>query len=244
MSDEIDKSETTLSNERSEDLAFRDEIGKDVIRSAKEVQIQFNNLVDSLERQFDESSENILIESDQSPTRNYEKEQIDEIIDILNENDSHSSEEVFNNPSFDELDVLSKLKYGATNSSRKHYQTDSDDGDGSENHNHSMSSKIFELIDSMKSRIVEIDDEWDNDDDTGYITVTLSDQEFFEYEDVSHLGDHKVSSLTVLFRRGMLLYWWPRDGMGSRSLPIRREKMFWMFRMVHLKLRRLMNFLP
>lgn len=189
MSDEIKSEGPVISNDKNDLPVLNDEIGRSVVLSANEIEIQLDNLVDNLERQFNESSEiNGEKESnaDDTSERNSlsEKEQIDEIINILNENDSNSSEEHFNNPSFDELDILSKVQYGLSNSFLKIHGNDKLDGDESDDLNQTMSAKIFELIDSMKTRVVELEDEWDNDDDTGYITVTLSDQEFFEYEDV------------------------------------------------------------
>lgn len=189
MSEEIKSEEHAVVDDKDEDALLTDEVGRSVGISTNEIEVQLNKLVDNLEKQFDESGEmNADIESNSDEISNHnslgEKEQIDEIINILNENESHSSEENFNNPSFDELDILSKVQHSFSNSAIKHLRTNKDDVD-EDDPNNLMSAKIFELIDSMKTRVVEVEDEWDNDEDTGYITVTLSDQEFFEYEDVS-----------------------------------------------------------
>lgn len=47
-----------------------------------------------------------------------------------------------------------------------------------------FSNKIFSLIYALQNRDDTVEDEWDNDDDAGYVTITLSEQEFFEFEDV------------------------------------------------------------
>lgn len=47
-----------------------------------------------------------------------------------------------------------------------------------------FSNKLFNLISSLQSREETTVDEWENDDDAGYVTVTLSEAEFYDYEDV------------------------------------------------------------
>lgn len=46
-------------------------------------------------------------------------------------------------------------------------------------------NKIFELISSLQGRDFQ-GDEWENDDDAGYITISLTEDEFFDLENVSH----------------------------------------------------------
>lgn len=63
--------------------------------------------------------------------------------------------------------------------------SESDKGDG----------RVFELIASLQaSRTArtagaaqgpDLEDEWENDDDNGYIAVGLTEEEFFEFENVS-----------------------------------------------------------
>jgi hypothetical protein len=48
-------------------------------------------------------------------------------------------------------------------------------------------NKIFDLISTAQSRAYN-GDEWENDDDTGYITISLTEDEFFEFENVSPLS--------------------------------------------------------
>lgn len=50
-----------------------------------------------------------------------------------------------------------------------------------------FSNKLFGLISSLQSREETATDEWENDDDAGYVTVTLSEPEFYDFEDVSWL---------------------------------------------------------
>ncbi|RYG68300.1 hypothetical protein EON64_05485 [archaeon] len=46
-----------------------------------------------------------------------------------------------------------------------------------------QSARIFEIIDSLQQREFS-GDEWENDDDVGYITISLNEEEFFDYENV------------------------------------------------------------
>lgn len=64
---------------------------------------------------------------------------------------------------------------------------DEDDNSNSSNSrgNNNFVGKIFDLINTLQQREVNPTvDEWDNDDDAGYITISLSEQEFVEFEEV------------------------------------------------------------
>jgi hypothetical protein len=202
------------------DPLLNDEYGARVVDSFTEVQSQLNSLTENLEYQFQdgegESSPikklNFIPQKENGLDSKSEKEQLDEIINLLNDPDRASSdisaEGSFNNPSFDELEAFSSVKSGKksswNNSTQPEDVSDNDleggeDGLQDEEERDNFSAKVFELIESMKIRDIPLDDEWDNDDDTGYITVTLTDQEFFEYEDVRVLPFSPLSESYCLF---------------------------------------------
>ncbi len=45
-------------------------------------------------------------------------------------------------------------------------------------------SRIYEYILQLENNEDRDEDEWDNDDDNGYLTVQLSEEEFYELEEV------------------------------------------------------------
>jgi hypothetical protein len=47
-----------------------------------------------------------------------------------------------------------------------------------------FSAKLFNLIASLQQNNEEKVDDWENDDDAGYLTITLSEPEFFDFEEV------------------------------------------------------------
>lgn len=55
-----------------------------------------------------------------------------------------------------------------------------------------QSARILELIDSLQQRQFS-GDEWENDDDIGYITISLNEEEFFDYENVRPYALHDFS---------------------------------------------------
>jgi hypothetical protein len=185
------------------DPLLEDEYGVGVVDSFSEVQSQLNTLTENLEYQFHDGEEesspvkklNFIPQKENGLDSKSEKEQLDEIINLLNDPDRASSdaseEGRFSNPSFDELEAFAAAKSGKklwSNSTHPEDVSDNDlddrRDDQQDEDRDNFSAKVFELIESMKIRDIPLDDEWDNDDDTGYITVTLTDQEFFEYEDV------------------------------------------------------------
>lgn len=52
----------------------------------------------------------------------------------------------------------------------------------------SINNKILDLVDTLKTRNPDVQDEWDNDDDAGYMTLTLTENEFFELEQVRNIN--------------------------------------------------------
>lgn len=48
-----------------------------------------------------------------------------------------------------------------------------------------FSAKLFNLIASLQQGNEEKVDDWENDDDAGYLTITLSETEFFDFEEVA-----------------------------------------------------------
>jgi hypothetical protein len=157
-----------------------EEIGSKLMSSFVTLEKGINELTKNLENQFNDSKDEASpirpLESFSDSREMDERKQIDDIIGILNDNNSESSDEdPFKNPSFDELESLSISK----KTKKMEHPEDLETSD-------EFSSKIFELITSMKNRAESIpgDDEWDNDEDSGYIMMTLTDQEFFDYEDV------------------------------------------------------------
>jgi hypothetical protein len=77
---------------------------------------------------------------------------------------------------------------GLQNSSDDDVEEDEDDSTMSSSNsrgNHNFVGKIFDLINTLQQREISPDvDEWENDDDAGYITISLSEQEFVEFEEV------------------------------------------------------------
>lgn len=64
--------------------------------------------------------------------------------------------------------------------------TDATNSETTSNAQDVFSSKLFSLISSLQQRDGKEEiDEWENDDDAGYVSVTLTEEEFFEFEDVS-----------------------------------------------------------
>lgn len=164
-----------------------DNLGEEVTSSLLSIEKGIQDLADNLEIHFTDdalqestlNSEPEEISRTRTGSGEEDRKHVDDIILMLNDNHSESSEEHFNNPSFDELESLSAKK----EKSRRSYEgVEEDDEESGE-----FNKKIFELINSMKSRssTIVLDDEWDNDDDSGYIMMTLTENEFFDYEDVT-----------------------------------------------------------
>lgn len=64
--------------------------------------------------------------------------------------------------------------------------TDAANSETTSNAQDIFSNKLFSLISSLQQRDGKEEiDEWENDDDAGYVSVTLTEEEFFEFEDVS-----------------------------------------------------------
>lgn len=168
---------------------FTDDIGKEVIKSFEKLEEGVNQLTLNLENHFgdgDDVDDRLDPISLQDDSLKSEKEQMDEIIDILNDQSTVSSE----NQNYKQDRSLEKEE----TDSYEEYSNEEDGDDesyqevqeGRSSQDQSFSNKIFDLINALQNREVPVNDEWDNDDDSGYITITLTDQEFFEYEDVSN----------------------------------------------------------
>lgn len=100
-------------------------------------------------------------------------EQLDEIIHMLNRQEELESE------------MRHPPKSGTYQEYEMHSSSSDDDEEGDGRGQHFV-GKIFNLIESLQGRAANlVADEWENDDDAGYITVTLTETEFFDYEDVS-----------------------------------------------------------
>jgi hypothetical protein len=96
-------------------------------------------------------------------------DQTDEIIDILNHQNDEDGE------SYLDADLAEDYS-----------EEEDDDDEEIQRRDRDYSSKIFDLISSIQSREFA-GDEWENDDDTGYITLSLTEEEFFEFESVSNI---------------------------------------------------------
>ena len=63
-----------------------------------------------------------------------------------------------------------------------------EEGDGEEDDSPSpqdvFTSKLFSLIARIQLKNEERLDDWENDDDAGYLTITLSEPEFIDFEEV------------------------------------------------------------
>jgi hypothetical protein len=184
--------ETDNVDKSSHNSPFTDEIGKEVIKSFEKLEEDVNQLTLNLENQFGDGDDDVDNRLDpislQDDSLKSVKEQMDEIIDILNDQSTETSEDENyhnkKNHSIEKEDTDSYEEYSN--------EEDGDDESYQERHegrasqDQSLSNKIFDLINALQNREVPVKDEWDNDDDSGYITITLTDQEFFEYEDVSN----------------------------------------------------------
>lgn len=181
--------ETDNVDKSSHNSPFTDEIGKEVIKSFEKLEEDVNQLTLNLENQFGDGDDDVDNRLDpislQDDSLKSVKEQMDEIIDILNDQSTETSEDenyhTKKNHSIEKEDTDSYEEYSN--------EEDGDDESYQERHegrasqDQSLSNKIFDLINALQNREVPVKDEWDNDDDSGYITITLTDQEFFEYED-------------------------------------------------------------
>lgn len=109
-------------------------------------------------------------------------EDMEDIIDILNEESEIAlREDIDSEPNEDDEDSEDD-----NDDMDEDEDDDEEDGDGDEAkvNREAYTGKIFDLITSLQSRDVPLEDEWDNDDDTGYITISLTEDEFFEFENV------------------------------------------------------------
>jgi hypothetical protein len=194
---------------------FADETGKEVFSAFEKLGEELNNLTENLERQFedDEGEENLgdfdfkafiaaSINGQPGPSTEEDAEEetraakstaepIDDIIALLNE------EQDLEEGGLEDLQQTSPTQKG-------HVKRDSSmsiDADSIASGGSHVSKKISALINSMRIRSLSLDEssaggvtasvaggvteEWDNDDDCGYTVITLSEEEFFDYEEVS-----------------------------------------------------------
>ncbi len=193
---------------------FDDSLGKNVLDAFQNLEENVGKLKQNLEKQFndsevedDEEDEDTLeldeslrqqIESsrlasfnrsDSSTSSGEDAQDMEDLINVLNRHDHI-------------LDEKNKPRSGffASSSGKrgKYSPSDSDDPDNDDDEevsssassnsrgNHNFVGKIFDLINTLQQReTIPTVDEWDNDDDAGYITISLSEQEFVEFEEVS-----------------------------------------------------------
>jgi hypothetical protein len=181
---------SSSNNGGSNESSFQDELGQNVINMFQNLENGLEKLMHNLENQFEDSqysedgSNNSISQSrgdyltqkvkNNDVLINKTEEGVDEIIDLLNseqssvENDSQKEEEFTNAHKPPNFNTVGKNNQ-TTPISRGEY-------------------RIFELINALLSR-PDYDedeyDEWDHDDDAGYISISLTDEEFYAYEEVS-----------------------------------------------------------
>lgn len=181
-------------NGGSDESSFQDELGQNVINMFQNLENGLEKLMHNLENQFEDSqyieeasNVSVNLKGDiltQKPINNEilinkTEEGMDEIIDLLNSDQSSEENDQQQQENFTNGHISSTLS-------------------GIEK-NHQMSPilrgeyRIFELINALLSR-PDYDedeyDEWDHDDDAGYISISLTDEEFYAYEEVSMI--HRI----------------------------------------------------
>lgn len=180
---------------------FQDKVGRNVVDVFQNLENGLDKLIQNLENQFEDTNDEENPSLHSSPTNkdiltqkivknemiiNKTEEGVDEIIDLLNSEqssdvDTEGIDEEDENDDEDEDDENNDFEEVSTGSPT--------DGQRDSNSLYPPSGyRIFELIDALLSRpdYEEDDyDEWEHDDDTGYINISLANEEFFSYEEVS-----------------------------------------------------------
>ena len=192
---------------------FADETGKGVFDAFEKLGSELNCLTENLERQFEDAGDGedflggfdfkgifsaSIFGGDGKPQKS---------TNDVNEHDCNIDE-----PIVDDLIAMLNKDRGDTepsgegspqdSSSKGNAKRDSMDADSIASGGSHSAKKISALINHMRIRSLSVDessvggggasvhtgdnpgDEWDNDDDCGYTIITLSEEEFFDYEEV------------------------------------------------------------
>ncbi len=193
---------------------FDDSLGKNVLDAFHNLEENVGKLKQNLEKQFndsevedDEEDEDTLeldeslrqqIESsrlasfnrsDSSTSSGEDAQEMEDLINVLNRHDHILDEKSKPRSGFFASSSGKRGKYSPSDSDDLDNDDDEEESSSASSNsrgNHNFVGKIFDLINTLQHReTIPTVDEWDNDDDAGYITISLSEQEFVEFEEVS-----------------------------------------------------------
>ncbi len=122
-------------------------------------------------------------------TQAYESETDDgEDHDNEDTSDEKSEDEInlskFSETSADFADTSQRSSYSNQNG-----QNQSNDSISASNSNHGSPQKTVELLLYLQNRLnfANMSDEWENDEDNGYVCITVTEEEYSEYDQVSKI---------------------------------------------------------
>jgi hypothetical protein len=173
--------------ERKTEL-FSDELGENVLRAMEAVDGKFNELKHNLKNQFDESEGESLLEKSIESSDILLAEKINDLSDCHEDAEKSSliaSDSVTDLGIKEEINKVQIPSFLLSQYSEPLTSTDADETTFPTKYTESFSNKLFSLIQSLQQREDDCNDEWETDEDCGYVTITLTEQEFYDFEDVS-----------------------------------------------------------
>jgi hypothetical protein len=195
-----EQSLATASDDPSQLLSvFHDEIGKAALQAFQKLENNWNDLHHNLEAQFNDSQD----EDEEDDDNNDDGEdQEEEEAKTTSSDHNNSKDDVYDNEEemgaqdVEEMEQLIRTlnrheeQKGSSNYSSSSGDNDEDFEDDERLKDGPFVTKVLNIVSTLKQRERERDqhpalDEWENDDDNGYVTISLSEQEFMEFEEVS-----------------------------------------------------------